>query len=67
MRLALYVLDNDCCCCLFTYSVSQLTGYEPQDLIEKTLYQYIHAADIMAMRCSHQIRKPNNNSKTFSH
>jgi len=43
--------------CLFAYSVSQLTGYEPQDLIEKTLYQYIHAADIMAMRCSHQIRK----------
>ncbi|EDV41641.2 uncharacterized protein Dana_GF17581 [Drosophila ananassae] len=39
----------------FDARVSQLTGYEPQDLIEKTLYQYIHAADIMAMRCSHQI------------
>lgn len=35
--------------------VSQLTGYEPQDLIEKTLYQYIHAADILQMRYSHQI------------
>ncbi|KAH8374852.1 hypothetical protein KR200_007419, partial [Drosophila serrata] len=39
----------------FDARVSQLTGYEPQDLIEKTLYQYIHASDIMAMRCSHQI------------
>ncbi|XP_058816899.1 protein single-minded isoform X2 [Topomyia yanbarensis] len=35
--------------------VSQLTGYEPQDLIEKTLYQYIHASDILHMRYSHQI------------
>ncbi|XP_037954940.1 protein single-minded-like [Teleopsis dalmanni] len=35
--------------------VSQLTGYEPQDLIEKTLYQYIHVSDILYMRCSHQI------------
>uniref|UniRef100_A0A0A1XT78 Single-minded homolog 1 n=1 Tax=Zeugodacus cucurbitae TaxID=28588 RepID=A0A0A1XT78_ZEUCU len=34
--------------------VSQLTGYEPQDLIEKTLYQYIHVADIGAMSCAHQ-------------
>ncbi|XP_059485989.1 single-minded homolog 1-like [Neocloeon triangulifer] len=33
--------------------VSQLTGYEPQDLIEKTLYHYIHGCDIMHMRFSH--------------
>ncbi|XP_014253982.1 single-minded homolog 2 isoform X3 [Cimex lectularius] len=33
--------------------VSQLTGYEPQDLIEKTLYHYIHTADMMHMRYSH--------------
>ncbi|CAH1402521.1 unnamed protein product [Nezara viridula] len=33
--------------------VSQLTGYEPQDLIEKTLYQYIHSSDMMHMRYSH--------------
>ncbi|KAL1131537.1 hypothetical protein AAG570_011154 [Ranatra chinensis] len=33
--------------------VSQLTGYEPQDLIEKTLYHYIHSADMMHMRYSH--------------
>ncbi|KXJ71184.1 hypothetical protein RP20_CCG021284 [Aedes albopictus] len=37
--------------------VAQLTGYEPQDLIEKTLYQYIHASDILHMRYSHQIRQ----------
>ncbi|XP_055373815.1 protein single-minded [Condylostylus longicornis] len=35
--------------------VSQLTGYEPQDLIEKTLYQYIHVSDVIHMRTSHQI------------
>ncbi|XP_073820112.1 bHLH transcription factor single-minded isoform X2 [Musca autumnalis] len=35
--------------------VSQLTGYEPQELIEKTLYQYIHVQDILPMRVSHQI------------
>ncbi|KAL5010934.1 hypothetical protein ScPMuIL_013239 [Solemya velum] len=33
--------------------VAQLTGYEPQDLIEKTLYHYIHACDIIHMRFSH--------------
>ncbi|XP_053945753.1 protein single-minded isoform X2 [Anastrepha ludens] len=35
--------------------VSQLTGYEPQDLIEKTLYQYIHVTDIGPMSCAHNI------------
>ena len=33
--------------------VSLLTGYEPQDLIEKTLYQYIHAEDMLSMRSVH--------------
>ena len=33
--------------------VSALTGYEPQDLIEKTLYQYIHASDMVSMRLTH--------------
>ncbi|XP_049782561.1 single-minded homolog 1-like [Schistocerca cancellata] len=33
--------------------VAQLTGYEPQDLIEKTLYQYIHGCDMMHMRYAH--------------
>ncbi|EAA14581.4 AGAP010058-PA, partial [Anopheles gambiae str. PEST] len=34
--------------------VSQLTGYEPQDLIENTLYQYIHALDVVQVRQTHQ-------------
>ncbi|XP_023311431.1 single-minded homolog 1 [Anoplophora glabripennis] len=33
--------------------VAQLTGYEPQDLIEKTLYHYVHGNDIFALRFSH--------------
>ncbi|KAK9687434.1 PAS fold [Popillia japonica] len=33
--------------------VAQLTGYEPQDLIEKTLYHYIHGGDILPMQFSH--------------
>ncbi|XP_023710479.1 single-minded homolog 1 isoform X3 [Cryptotermes secundus] len=33
--------------------VAQLTGYEPQDLIEKTLYHYVHGCDMMHMRFSH--------------
>ncbi|XP_023228496.1 single-minded homolog 2-like isoform X1 [Centruroides vittatus] len=33
--------------------VAQLTGYEPQDLIEKTLYHYIHGCDSLHMRYSH--------------
>lgn len=37
--------------------VAQLTGYEPQDLIEKTLYQYIHVADVLHMRFAHHTRK----------
>lgn len=34
-------------------SVAPLTGYEPQDLIEKTLYHYIHGYDCLHMRYSH--------------
>lgn len=37
--------------------MSQLTGFEPQDLIEKTLYQYVHASDIHHIRHSHLMRK----------
>ncbi|CAG7828035.1 unnamed protein product [Allacma fusca] len=33
--------------------VAALTGYEPQDLIERTLYHYIHSCDIVSMRISH--------------
>ncbi|KAL5284905.1 SIM2 family protein [Megaselia abdita] len=35
--------------------VSGLTGYEPQDLIEKTLYQYTHVSDVFHLRYAHQI------------
>ena len=42
---------------VFRCRVSQLTGYEPQDLVEKTLYHYIHGCDIMHMRFSHHTRK----------
>jgi len=35
--------------------VSSLTGYGPQEMIEKTLYQYIHASDIHHIRDSHII------------
>lgn len=37
--------------------VAHLTGYEPQDLIEKTLYQYIHVGDLLHMRFAHHTRK----------
>ncbi|XP_069938535.1 single-minded homolog 1 isoform X2 [Cherax quadricarinatus] len=35
--------------------VGVLTGFEPQDLIEKTLYQYIHGCDMIHMRFSHHM------------
>ncbi|XP_052864445.1 protein single-minded-like [Anopheles cruzii] len=35
--------------------ITELTGYEPQDLIDNTLYQYVHACDILELRQSHQI------------
>jgi len=37
--------------------VANLTGYEPQDLIEKTLYHYVHGCDMMHMRFSHHTRE----------
>lgn len=36
--------------------VFQLTGYEPQDLIEKTIYQYIHIEDLASIKAAHQTR-----------
>ncbi|CAF4495746.1 unnamed protein product [Rotaria socialis] len=35
--------------------VSQITGYEPQDLVDKTLYHYVHTQDLMALRWAHQV------------
>ena len=39
--------------CWILSRVACLTGYEPQDLIEKTLYQFIHAGDMVPMRLTH--------------
>lgn len=41
----------------FGFSVSQLTGYEPQDLIEKTLYHYVHGCDVWQLRECHKTRE----------
>ncbi|XP_077567621.1 single-minded homolog 1-like isoform X2 [Stigmatopora nigra] len=35
--------------------VAELTGYEPQDLIEKTLYHHVHGCDIFHLRCAHHL------------
>jgi single-minded-like protein len=37
--------------------VSQITGYEPQDLVDRTLYHYVHTQDLMALRWAHQVCK----------
>ncbi|XP_016332347.1 single-minded homolog 1-like [Sinocyclocheilus anshuiensis] len=37
--------------------VSELTGYEPQDLIEKTLYHHVHSCDSFHLRCAHHLRR----------
>jgi single-minded-like protein len=39
------------------YRVSQITGYEPQDLVDRTLYHYVHTQDLMALRWAHQVCK----------
>ncbi|XP_055065073.1 single-minded homolog 2 [Misgurnus anguillicaudatus] len=35
--------------------VAELTGYEPQDLIEKTLYHHVHGCDVFHLRYAHHI------------
>lgn len=37
--------------------VAELTGFEPQDLIEKTLYHHVHAGDIFHLRYAHHLCK----------
>ncbi|MEQ2280320.1 putative secreted beta-glucosidase sim1 [Ameca splendens] len=37
--------------------VAELTGYEPQDLIEKTLYHHVHSCDSFHLRCAHHLCK----------
>ncbi|KAL1267248.1 hypothetical protein QQF64_002923 [Cirrhinus molitorella] len=35
--------------------VAELTGYEPQDLIEKTLYHHVHGCDAFHLRYAHHL------------
>ncbi|KAG7279203.1 hypothetical protein CRUP_013595 [Coryphaenoides rupestris] len=35
--------------------VAALTGYEPQDLIEKTLYHHVHGCDAFHLRSAHHL------------
>ncbi|XP_072255632.1 single-minded homolog 2 [Pyxicephalus adspersus] len=35
--------------------VADLTGYEPQDLIEKTLYHHVHGCDVFHLRYAHHL------------
>ncbi|ELW67876.1 Single-minded like protein 2 [Tupaia chinensis] len=35
--------------------VTELTGYEPQDLIEKTLYHHVHGCDVFHLRFAHHL------------
>uniref|UniRef100_A0A452IVQ2 Uncharacterized protein n=1 Tax=Gopherus agassizii TaxID=38772 RepID=A0A452IVQ2_9SAUR len=35
--------------------VTDLTGYEPQDLIEKTLYHHVHGCDVFHLRYAHHL------------
>ncbi len=37
--------------------VVELTGYEPQDLIEKTLYHHVHGCDVFHLRHAHHLRE----------
>ena len=40
---------------MFSSRVSELTGYEPQDLIEKTLYHHVHGCDVFHLRYAHHL------------
>lgn len=42
------------CVCVLP-RVAELTGYEPQDLIEKTLYHHVHSCDSFHLRCAHHL------------
>lgn len=37
--------------------MTELTGYEPQDLIEKTLYHHVHGCDTFHLRYAHHLRE----------
>ncbi|CAH8870775.1 unnamed protein product [Trichobilharzia szidati] len=35
--------------------ITQITGFQPQELVDKTLYQLVHAADVGSLKHSHEI------------
>jgi len=41
---------------LYLHQVGR-TGYEPQDLIEKTLYHHVHGCDVFHLRYAHHLRE----------
>ncbi|NXA21977.1 SIM1 protein, partial [Ibidorhyncha struthersii] len=43
--------------------VAELTGYEPQDLIEKTLYHHVHGCDTFHLRCAHHLMAVSHHEK----
>lgn len=56
---ASFLISNGGLCfpCSLLPRVAELTGYEPQDLIEKTLYHHVHGCDIFHLRCAHHLRE----------
>jgi single-minded-like protein len=49
------------------FRVSQITGYEPQELVDRSLYHYVHTQDLMALRWAHQVCKFSNRRTCLIH
>ncbi|XP_071648652.1 uncharacterized protein [Temnothorax longispinosus] len=51
----------------FDSRVTELTGYDPQELIEKNLYCYVHTCDVLELRHAHHVllRKGQMTTKTY--
>uniref|UniRef100_A0A673LTH1 Single-minded homolog 2-like n=1 Tax=Sinocyclocheilus rhinocerous TaxID=307959 RepID=A0A673LTH1_9TELE len=47
--------------------VAELTGHEPQDLIEKTLYHHVHGCDVFHLRYAHHLRESPHSCATIVH
>lgn len=37
--------------------ITALTGYDPPDIIDRNLYHFCHASDLINLRYAHQQRK----------
>lgn len=42
------------------FRVADLTGYDPQELLDRSLYSYVHACDAIHLREAHKSRKDEN-------